>query len=196
VVPDLSAFRTSCPSCGGTVAGVFPASCPHCPFTIDALAGRGTSQFQRIKWGEHSDILAGRAIQLYGKTMNASFDFRGQAALDDLVRFTLTFGDRASLPTRDGHANPVIVSFIPKPIGAGTVLYQAGTVPCSGICIVSAHSIQYGHSFPVIGPWVQQKFQRSPGLGCRICSSPTSFAQPVCDRCYTTIGGDWMRLVE
>ena len=193
---DLSAIQTHCPRCGAVVAGVFPSSCPHCPFTIDAIAGRGTSQFQRINWGQHSDILAGRGIQLYNKSMNASFDFRGHAVLDDLVRFTLTFGDRASLLTRGGRANPIMVSFIPEPIGAGTVLYQAGTIACSGICIISPQSVQYSHSFPVLGLWVEQKFSQLPGLGCRICSSPTAFAQPVCARCYATIGGDWMRLLK
>ncbi|MGH3639636.1 MAG: hypothetical protein ACRDUX_11495 [Mycobacterium sp.] len=130
-----------------------------------------------------------------GGTVNASFDLRGLAKLSDLVRFTLMFGDRATLPSRR-YANPAIFAYIPEPIGAGTVLHQVGTIACSGICVVSPQSIEFRHAFPVVAEWVDQKYGHDPGGGCRLCSAPTAFAQPVCGRCYNDIGGDWSRLVR
>jgi len=82
-----------CPRCNQTIKGVFPNSCPYCGFTIDALAGRGTSSFQQKKWKEHTELLYGGTVSLFGKEYNASFDYKGIANLDDMVRFAITFGD-------------------------------------------------------------------------------------------------------
>src|SRR5688572_16875801 len=76
----MQSITTICPNCGGTIRGVFGTSCPYCPFTIDPLAGRGTTDYQKAKWNEHTDILQGRGIQLHGRgSYNASFDYNGFA---------------------------------------------------------------------------------------------------------------------
>jgi hypothetical protein len=168
-------MSSSCPKCARTVEGVFPAACPHCDFNISPLVGRGTTDFQRIKWQQHSDILQGREVQLYGKEFNASFDFRGYAVLDEIVRFTLTYGDRAELPAGRGrYRSPVIVSYIPEPIGAGTALYSVGGITCSGICLVSPQSADWAHSFPVIGPWVDQTFRGQNSFAAYAARPPNS----------------------
>src|SRR5258706_15563014 len=103
---------SSCPKCGHQVAGAFPSKCPNCTFDISALAGRGTTSFQVFKWNKHADLLQGRDIQLQsGEIYNASFDYNGHANLDDLVRFTITYGDRTTLlSARGSHQNPIILA--------------------------------------------------------------------------------------
>jgi hypothetical protein len=183
---------SSCPKCGHQVAGTFPSKCPNCTFDISALAGRGTTSFQVFKWNKHADLLQGRDIQLQsGEIYNASFDYNGQANLDDLVRFTITYGDRTTLPSaRGSYQNPIILAYIPERIGAGTAIHFPGTVPCSGICLISPQSENYSHSFPVIDEWVQTTFAGTTS-NCRICSSATSFGQPICAACYIKHGGGW-----
>ncbi len=183
-----------CPKCQQPVSGVFPSACPDCGFTIDAIAGRGTTDFQIKKAGQHSDLLYGRSIGLYGKVLNASFDFYGQANIDALVRFAITYGDRATLPSsRGGHQNPIIVSYIPEIIGSGITMYSQDTIPCSGICIISAHSLEWGHSFPILDQWMKVNFQGAKS-NCKLCGAPTSFAEPVCNNCYQS-NGNWINLL-
>ncbi len=181
-----------CPKCGNEVEGPFPNQCPYCTFNLSALTGKGTTSFQQIKWDKHSDLLQGRNIQLYdGGTYNASFDYNGYTQLEDIVRFTITYGDRVAIPSpRGGHQNPVILSYIPEQLGAGTAIHFPGTVPCSGICLVSPQSDVYAHSFPVIDEWVQVTFSNDSSY-CRICNSPTAFGQPICEKCYVERGSDW-----
>jgi len=48
--PMLSSqLNPTCPKCQQPVAGIFPTTCPHCDFNIDAVADRGTTQFQITK---------------------------------------------------------------------------------------------------------------------------------------------------
>jgi hypothetical protein len=69
-------LTTICPRCGNVIQGPFPDHCPYCPFNLSALAGRGTTSFQVMKWKKHSDLLQGRNIQLAaGEIYNASFDY-------------------------------------------------------------------------------------------------------------------------
>jgi hypothetical protein len=185
-----------CPKCGNAISGPFPQQCPYCPFNLSALAGRGTTSFQYLKWKKHSDLLQGQNIQLAkGETYNTSFNFKGYAQLDDIVRFTVTFGDRTTLPSsRGAHQNPVIISYIPEQLGAGTAIYLPGTIPCSGICLISPQSDIYAHSFPVIDDWVQATFPGETSY-CRICNAPTAFGQPICAECYAERDSDWHNFV-
>jgi hypothetical protein len=183
---------SSCPKCGYSVSGAFPNKCPNCTFDISALIGLGTSSFQKRNWNKHTDLLQGRDIQLQpGGTYNASFDYNGHANLADIVRFTITYGDRTTLQSpRGSHSNPLIIAYIPERIGAGTAIHFPGTVACSGICLMSPQSEKYGHPFPIIDEWVQNTFAGSSSF-CRICKTPTSFAQPICADCYAKNGSDW-----
>jgi hypothetical protein len=185
-------ITTSCPKCRNSISGPFPDQCPYCTFNLSALVGQGTTSYQVTKWNKHSDLLQGRNIQLSsGEIYNASFDFNGYAKLDDIVRFTITYGDRTTLPApHGGYENPVIISYIPEQLGAGTAIHFPGTVPCSGICLVSPQSDIYAHSFPVIDEWTQVTF---PGASssCRFCNSSTAFGQPICEKCYAERGSDW-----
>src|SRR4051794_30335622 len=95
-------IKSQCPACKKLVDGVFPSTCPHCGFSIDALANRGTSDFQKNKTGKHTDLLYGRNIHLDKKEeFNASFDFNGAAKLDELVRFAITYGDWTTVKSRE-----------------------------------------------------------------------------------------------
>ena len=149
---ESETYRSTCPSCKEIIAGPFRLECPHCLFNIRGLVGQGTSDFQRRKWDQHTDILQGRDVHLYDKDFNASFDYNGHVLMTDLVRFTISYGDRAELPSpRGNHYNPVILAYIPEIIGSGTAIHYTGTVPCSGVCLISPQSVDYSHSFPVIG---------------------------------------------
>jgi hypothetical protein len=185
-----------CPKCGNLISGPFPQQCPYCPFNLSALVGRGTTAFQVMKWEKHSDLLFGRNIQLAnGETYNTSFNFNGYAQLEDIVRFSITFGDRTTiLSPHGGHQNQLIVSYIPEQLGAGTAIYSPGTIPCSGICLISPQSNDYAHSFPVIDDWVQATFAGATS-SCRICSAPTAFGQPICAECYAERGSDWHNFI-
>jgi len=193
---DLSAIKSSCPRCSVELAGPFPVTCPNCGFSIDGLTGKGTTDFQIKKWKKHTDLLQGRAIQLSsGVTYNASFDYNGVAKLDDIVRFAIAYGDRAVIPSPRGkYNNPIIIAYIPEQIGTGTAIHFPGTVPCSGICLISPHSHTYAHSFPVIDEWVDSEF-KGYTTNCRICNKQTSFAQPVCLDCYSDFNSDWRNLI-
>ena len=88
---------TPCPSCNASVSIPFPTRCPYCAFTIDGLAGMGTSSFQSRKDQQHRDLLFGRSVNLYNKQFNASFDYYGNAELPDVVRFAISYGDRTTV---------------------------------------------------------------------------------------------------
>lgn len=185
-------MTTSCPMCNFVVPGAFPAQCPSCSFSLSLLAVGGTTPFQRKKWKEHTDIVCGRQLQLRGKAYNASFDYSGVAKLEDVLRFTVTFGDRVEVPAlRSNDHNPAIITYIPEPIGSGTSICNPGALPCSGVCLLSPHSNKWAHSFPVMDDWVQRKF---PGRmsRCRICENQTGFAQPICPQCYVQHNGNWL----
>lgn len=180
-----------CPNCANHVPLPFPPTCPHCSFTIDGLTGKGTSSFQKKKDSQHRDLLYGRNVDLYKKQFNASFDFYGEAELPDLVRFSISYGDRTIVPSTHGsHPTELIVSYIPSVIGSGASIYGPGLLPCSGICLMSPASTGYAHSFPFLDDYVRSKFS---GLSstCRSCGDPTGFAQPFCTKCYQTKSLDW-----
>jgi hypothetical protein len=183
-----------CPKCARPVIGVFPVSCPHgCGFSISGLAGRGTSQFQTTNWNKHSDILQGRSVPLHGGTFNASLNFRGHAALDDLVRFAITFGDPVAVAHR-GHTNPAIICYVPEVIGSGTSLYSPGTVACSGLMLMSPASIDYAHSYPVLDEWMKQSPFHGAPSNCKQCGRATVVGQPLCSTCHSQ-GFDWVNML-
>ena len=92
-------IQSQCIKCAALIPGAFPHKCPNCGFNIDELAGKQTNAFQITKWDEHTDLIQGRGIQLYGKDYNASFDFNGMARIEDL-----SFGDSVQLPSRSGRS--------------------------------------------------------------------------------------------
>jgi hypothetical protein len=191
----MYSINSKCPQCSSVIPGAFPQQCPYCSFNIDALAGKGTTDFQRIKWNKHTDLLQGRDIQLYGQKFNTSFDYSGSALLADIVRFAITMGDRAMVKAPRGtQQNQAIICYIPDRIGAGTAIYDHGTVACSGICLISPNSPDWGHSFPVLDDWVQQKFAGYKS-SCKLCATETAFGQPICAQCYREIGENWKILL-
>lgn len=185
-----------CPKCYFLIGGPFPPQCPNCDFDLTGLAGRGTSTFQAKKWQKHSDIYFGRGIQLQpGEIYNASFDYNGVANLDDIVRFTITFGEKMFLPNLGNRIQTSgIISYIPEIIGSGTAIHFPGMVPCSGICLVSPASKDYSHSFPIIDEWVQRYFSGVTSV-CKRCGTSTDFGQPICSKCYQETGFDWRQYI-
>jgi len=185
---------SQCPKCGALVKGAFPNNCPTCSFNINGLIGKGTTSFQEMNWQKHTDILFGRNIQLAkGQTYNASFDFNGYEKLEDIVRYTITYGVRTDIESRHKKSN-IIISYIPEIIGAGTAIHFRNTVPCSGICLISPESENFSHSFPVIDEWVQVKFSNQSSF-CRFCNKTTEFGQPICSNCYKEFGSNWKFLI-
>lgn len=186
--------NVSCPACQKSVSLPFPSRCPYCAFNIDGLAGRGTSSFQTGKYLQHGDILQGRNIGLYGKQFNASFDYNGSASLDDLVRFALSFGDRATVQPRNRpYITDYVVAYVPEIIGSGTSVINTGPIPCSGVALISPASVDYSHSFPVIDTFVQSTFANHKG-SCKSCGATVSFGFPFCGTCYL-LYGDWRKLI-
>lgn len=156
------------------------------------MAGAPISSFQVKNWGQHSDLLAGRNIQLYGKQYNASFDFAGKANLQDLVRFTITFGSSGIVPGRNGRADcQTMLAYVPQTIGSGVMQAAPSiNVPCSGICLLSYTSVDYKHSYPVLDDWVRQTFTGQTAT-CRECGEVTGFGHCICSNCYLKSNWDW-----
>lgn len=183
-----------CPACHTSVSLPFPSQCPFCDFNINGLAGRGTSDFQRSKYQEHNDIPSGRKIDLYDKEINASFDYNGSASLDDLVRFALSYGDRATIqPANRPYTTDRIVAYVPEIIGSGTSLIDTGPIPCSGVVLISPASRTHSHAYPAIDTYVQSAFADHSG-SCKSCGTPVRFGFPFCDTCYPKYG-DWRKLI-
>src|SRR2546427_5426457 len=104
-----------CVRCYAKLPAPFPEVCPHCGFGLEHLAGKKLSDFQKHKREKHTDLLLGRKIQLYDGSYNASFDNYGDANLEDLIRFTISYGHHAKLPSKGGRReNEIIVAFIPE----------------------------------------------------------------------------------
>ena len=155
----MESFDVTCPSCDAIVTAPFSCNCESCGFSIDALAGRNTSQFQKNKWNEHTSLVSGVDIELDGKPFNASFDYNGVANIDDLVKYAVNYGSRATIQSNRGnHPTEVIVAYVPEIIGSGLGIFSANYLPCSGVCLMSPQSTQYGHSFPVLDQWVGSTF--------------------------------------
>jgi hypothetical protein len=172
-------------------------TCPDCGFSLEHLAGKRLSGFQQEKREKHSDLLLGREIRLHGTDYNASFDSYGDANLEDLVRFALSYGHRAKLPSKGGRAeNEVVLAFIPEVIGSGVSKYDISydPVPCSGVGILSPASETYGHGFPTLDAWVNEVFTQEKGF-CVGCGAPTAFGHSICYECYAGKGGDWKNFV-
>lgn len=187
----MPTFR--CPQCDGVLPSPFRPPCPSCGFSVDHLTGKSLSQsqFQQTKWNKHNELLYGSGISLHGGNWNASFTNNGNAALDELVRFTISYGDSGTIGPRQ---HPLRFAYIPEIIGSGTRITTIGTVACSGVCIVSPGSVNYGHGYPVMDDWVQKNFSGMKS-SCRLCSRPTSFGEVICSDCYDSNGADWRKFI-
>jgi hypothetical protein len=170
--------------------------CPSCNFDIEHLDGKNLSQWQQRKWFEHTELLHGSNVNLHGKDWNCSFDIVGYTNIHDIVIYTINYGHKTILPNQSGKIqNVVIFSFIPEIIGAGLSPYcTSGAQPCSGCCIISPQSINYGHPFPILYDWVTNNFSAESTF-CKICGIPTSLGITVCSNCYAENLHDWTNLL-
>jgi hypothetical protein len=188
----------TCFNCGAQFKHPIHFPCPNCRIDIGHLDGTQTSSFQIRKWSEHLDLVAGRSINLYGKDWSCSFDSVGYSKITDIVEFTLNFGQKLQLPaTRGLHINDVYLAFIPEVIGSGISTNYAtlDTMPCSGTCIISPQSIDFGHPFPVLYDWVNSTWNHTSN-NCKSCGRPTHIGQPFCWDCYNHQGGDWSNFLN
>lgn len=184
-----------CPKCKNERHAPFKGHCAVCDFNIDHLSGKRLSDFQTSKYLKHTQLLHGSTITLTDSDYNASFDHNGDAKLEQLIQFTISYGKWAEIPSRSGqYTNPVIVSYVPEIIGAGTSIYEKDTLLCSGICIMSPQSYQFGHPFPVLDEWVNKNFNTFAST-CSFCRKPTQFGQPFCHKCYQDRGSNWLNLI-
>lgn len=184
----------SCPRCGKRINGVFPISCPECGLSTENIATMGTTDFQRRKLDEHTDLLYGREIGFYGKKFNASFDYNGYTNLQNLVRYAITYGVRLSIPNRGAYSS-AILAYCPAILGTGTAMGKDKQVPCTGVCIVSPQSDQWGHTFPVIDDWVNRNYGMLAST-CTICGASTHIGVPICERCYSQSTGGWEEMMN
>lgn len=186
-----------CIGCSRTYSTPVRYPCANCGFSLDHLDGTSRSFFQQRKWGEHTELVTGSAVSLGTKEWNCSFDTIGFSQVTDLVSFTLNYGDKLQLPSSRGrHINDVYVSFIPEIIGSGTSVHYTilGTQACSGCCVISPQSINYGHPFPILHDWVNAKFTATKKT-CRSCSNETHLGLTFCWDCYTKAGNDWRKFL-
>jgi hypothetical protein len=165
-----------------------------CGFSIDHLTGKVTSQLQTNKWKKHSELLHSSNVSLFKKRWNASFTHNGIANVGELVRFTISYGERTTVKTRM-HDTKLIFAYIPEIVGSGTSIFTPGLVPCSGMCLLSPGSIDYGHPYPVLDEWVKHTFVYRRASNCRYCNQPTSFGEVICVNCYSSRGGDWRNFI-
>lgn len=184
-----------CPRCKTKNRIPFIGQCPNCGFTIDHLSGKRLSDFQQRKFKKHTELLYSDTISLDGE-YNASFTHKGNEQLEDLINFTISYGDRVILPsTRGTHHNLAIISYVPEIIGSGTTIYNIGYLPCSGICIVSPQSYIFGHPFPVIDSWVRRNFKGTISK-CKICGREAKIGQPMCRKCYRRYDNNWKNTLK
>ena len=188
----------NCPSCGKEFLAPFSGCCSNCGFSIDHLTGKCLSDFGRGKALKHTEPPKGTPISLEDGQYNAFFNYNGEAKLEYLVKFAISYGDRDILPPASGrrHENPIIVSYIPEIIGSGTSIYNRNLLPCSGICVISPHSYEHGHPFPVIDNWVNEKYSCKI-TKCKFCGEEdTGFGQPFCVKCYNKYNINWENMVK
>lgn len=185
-------YSSICPSCKKLHEGAFPVSC-ECGFNLEGLTGVTLSGWQVGKLREHTDLKYGTDIKLYGKDVNCSFSTAGFDQIEDVTRFALSFGERATIPRRGGVSN-VIVSYIPEIIGYGTARGMGTSAPVSGCCLISPASEQYAHAFPAFNSWISNTFPAATS-NCRKCGKTVPFAEPFCLTCVGFIG-DWKNLVK
>ena len=183
----------TCFSCGFTSSTVLRYPCPSCGVDLSHLNGATSSSFQTRKWGEHLDLLSGANVDLHGKEWNCSFDISGYGKISDIVEFTLNYGQKLYLPANRGnHVNEVYLAFIPEIIGSGVSTHYATlqTEPCSGCCVISPTSLNYGHPFPILYDWVSQQWPTT-GATCHFCNRTTHVGLTICWDCYQKNGGNW-----
>jgi hypothetical protein len=188
----------SCFACGYSSQAPVRYPCPSCGLSLDHLDGTAASTFQTQKWNEHTDLVSGNSVGLYGKDWNCSFDSTGYSKISDLVEFTINYGQKLHLPSNRGnHTNDVMVAFIPEIIGSGVSTHYAtlSNQPCSGCCVISPSSVQFGHSFPVLHDWVSQTWQGNQ-TNCRRCNKSTHVGLTICWECYQALGEDWTQLLK
>ena len=183
-------YTYPCPQCGMALTGPFNR-CGNCGYSFGHLVCPTSPQAQN-KMADHTQLLTRGSISLGGKPeCNASFDYYGITNLNDLVRFTITYGHRTQVSSGPGRTpSNVIASFIPEIIGSGVSRYTTDYQPCSGMCLISPASTTWGHPFPMLDQWATAKFAGQTGT-CFRCGTPTPFAQPICPKCYGEIGNDW-----
>lgn len=189
---STSIYTYPCPQCRAALSGPFNG-CGSCGYSFGHLVTPTSPAAQR-KMADHTQLLTRGTISLGGRPeCNASFDYYGVTNLTDLVRFTITYGHRASVSSGPGRLpSDVIAAFIPEIIGSGVSRYTTDYQPCSGLCLISPASMNWGHPFPMLDQWVATKFAGQTGI-CFRCRTTTPFAQPICAKCYGEIAHDWRK---
>lgn len=189
-------YRSECPNCKKKYVGAFPTSCV-CGFNLDGLTWKNTSKHQKEKQEKHTELLHGNQITLgENGEFNASFDSNATVQLEDIIRFTLSFGERRSLPSPRGcYQNPIILCYIPEIIGQGVESrYCTTTIPVSGCCIISPASDIYAHPFPALNKWINNKFPNEKST-CIRCGIEVPIGEPFCTTCFGKHGGHWRDLL-
>ena len=183
-------YQYTCPSCSTILYQPFDG-CPACGFTTDHLV-HPISPEAKKKMLDHTQLLVRDTVELGGRpAFNASFDYYGHANLDELVRYTVTFGHRTEVSSGPGRQPcSVIAAYIPEVIGSGISRYSEDYMPCSGVCIISPTSAKWGHPFPMLDQFVDSKMGSESSV-CFRCGSTTPVAHPVCINCYGELGNDW-----
>jgi hypothetical protein len=181
----------NCVSCGSPMSTQL-IRCPGCFFDYGHLVNP-TDPEAIEKKEKHEELVLHGTLSLGtgpGK-FNASFDYNGVSSLDKLVRFTVAFGHRTQISSGPGRTpSDVILSYVPEVIGSGISNFAAGPQSCSGICIISPTSPTWGHLFPAMDSWVQNKSPQTTWM-CATCSNAVQFGQAFCPECYVKHGSDW-----
>jgi len=188
-------IKFACPKCKAELSAPFVPPC-DCGFDLSHLDGTSLSAHQVGKRDKHNSLITGSGLSLHGGEFNASFTHAGNGSLTELLRFTVSFGDIGVVPSaHGGHSNEVRIAYVPEIIGSGVSLYQHGEVACSGVCIISPASFNFGHPYPVLDEWVQRQFSEANSVCKRCKQTATVFGEVFCRDCYDEIGDDWRALL-
>jgi hypothetical protein len=187
-------FVQTCPKCGHQLSVPFNSPCPSCGLWIEHLIGLTGNSFQRARWSDHTTLITGNNVNLGTKDYNASFNYIGVGNIDDLVKFTMLFGHDATLTNGRGIATLYRVAYLTEIVGSGSSIYFPGLAPCSGVCVISPNSEDYGHTYPILSGWVASRFGHVFGT-CRICGCQTPFAIIICSACSSGLNFDWNKML-
>jgi len=189
--------QCNCPICKNPLPAPVGDTCLICTNSYEFLWNPSPHSFGAEKLDDHSVIVRAEPLCLKpGRTYQSSFDAWGYENRKDLARFAISYGHsgQANFGSKDYE---VRVAYIPEILGSGISAHQftVGPTPCSGILLLSPNSILYGHPYPILDVWVQQKFgtvQKS----CLACGCAVSFGHPMCSQCYASIAAnDWRKLM-
>ena len=173
---------TKCPVCGMDYGHLYLPTHPN-----------GIQKLEK-----HRELITKDTLSL-GKGplgLNASLDPYGDSIREDLVRFTLTFGQPCLIKNGPGRQSCTgLISYVPEVIASGRSKLQTPLFPVSGYALMSPASAIWGHGFPATDYWVA--YQNPDKLWkCANCPNPVAFGMPFCSKCYSDIGTAWRDLIS